>query len=350
MGDLDEQLAELAAAGDGGTAFDLGYHYFHDHDDPATAERFYRVAIGAGEIHAFNNLGRILGDQGRDDEAETLYRQGVEAGDTKAAANLARFLAMRDRRDEAVAVARPAAEAGDADAQEWLARTHFAREDWAESERWFRAAAEHDVAEAITCVGVLREMDGDVDEAERWLRRGLDLGDPHAAYHLGLIARRIREDPAESARLLRIAVDAYPDDASFRHQLAVSLADLGRDGEAAAEYERAAGDGHARSAVAYGWMLEERDDADAAEPWFRQAMAAGDMIGQTCVALLELDRGNADEAERLFREAAADEPHARFNLGLMRGDAGDTEEADRLIRQAADEGSTSAQAWLHDNG
>ena len=336
--EIDRQLAELAAAGDGERAFELGYHYVHEHDDLATAERYYRVAIEAGERHALNNLARILAEQGRTDEAEELYGRAIADGDRLAVTNLARLLQDLDRDDEALALLRTHAET-DGEVAEWLARTHFDREEWREAERWFRRAAEDDRAAAITCVGVLAGMRGAPDESETWLRRGLDGGDVHAAYHLGRLLRD-RGDLEGAERLMRRAAEEHGDPL-YVTQLGVTLQRLGRLDEAAEQYERAARDGAADAARNLGWLLEEQGRDAEAVPWFERASAGGDQYGTTSLALARWEAGDLADAERLLRQAAPEVPHAAYNLFLFFRDS-DPEEADRWLRDAAARGSEDA--------
>jgi uncharacterized protein len=345
--EIDRQLAELAATGDGDRAFELGYHYVHEHDDLATAERYYRVAIDAGEQHSLNNLARILAAQGRDDEAEALYRRAVEQGDTRAAVNLAAFLDERGREDEATALLHAHADA-EPEAAERLARKHFSRGDYGEAERWFRRAAEDEErAEAITCVGVLAQMRGDEEEAEGWLRRGLDGGDPHAAHHLGCMVRE-RGDLEGAERLLRRALQETGDPLDA-NQLAVTLQRMERFDEALALYERAAAGGLADAARNRGWLLEELGRDAEAVGWFERAAAGGDQWGATSLALARWETGEMAEAERLLRAAAPTVPHAAFNLGLFFEDT-DPEESRRWLRDAAERGSDEARERLEQQG
>ena len=62
----------------------------------SAAERWYRRALEGGEVHAANNLARVLRRMDRDEEAEPVYRRGIELGDEIAAVNLAALL--RERR------------------------------------------------------------------------------------------------------------------------------------------------------------------------------------------------------------------------------------------------------------
>lgn len=58
-----------------------------DRDDPAGAEQVLRVAVQAGEVHAYNNLALLLELRGAYIEAERLYTMGARAGDPVAKRN-----------------------------------------------------------------------------------------------------------------------------------------------------------------------------------------------------------------------------------------------------------------------
>lgn len=64
----------------------LGVHAHHV--APAIAEIFYRQAADAGLTGAMLDLGNLLADAGRVDEAEHFYRQAADAGLTGAMLNL----------------------------------------------------------------------------------------------------------------------------------------------------------------------------------------------------------------------------------------------------------------------
>ena len=65
--------------------------------DPASGggEELYRRAAAHGDDEAYNNLGVLLWDQGRVDDAELAFRRGAELGDDLAVANLAGLLEER---------------------------------------------------------------------------------------------------------------------------------------------------------------------------------------------------------------------------------------------------------------
>ncbi|MFH9655544.1 tetratricopeptide repeat protein [Streptomyces anulatus] len=72
------------------------------HDDaPIITEGIYRRAADAAHIDAMVNLGVLLADAGRGEEAESFYRQAAEAGHSDAVVNLGLLLADAARGDEA---------------------------------------------------------------------------------------------------------------------------------------------------------------------------------------------------------------------------------------------------------
>jgi TPR repeat protein len=106
----------LRIAAEGGiplAAFRLASYADHEHDDLDAAERWYRVAIERDAGHyAFNNLAGVLRRLGRFEAAEEEFRRGIAAGDEIARLNLGRMLRDLDRRDEAIELLRTAAEQG----------------------------------------------------------------------------------------------------------------------------------------------------------------------------------------------------------------------------------------------
>ena len=60
-----------------------------------------RRAVDAGDTAAMSDLGRILAQRGRLDEAEMWLRRAVDAGETGAMSELAHVLLTQGRKDEA---------------------------------------------------------------------------------------------------------------------------------------------------------------------------------------------------------------------------------------------------------
>ncbi|MFD4483498.1 tetratricopeptide repeat protein, partial [Streptomyces sp. NPDC058471] len=76
------------------------------------AEQLHRQAMDAGHPEAANNLAVLLADTGREEEADQLFRQAMDAGHTAAAYSLAVLLADTGREEEADQLFRQAMDAG----------------------------------------------------------------------------------------------------------------------------------------------------------------------------------------------------------------------------------------------
>jgi uncharacterized protein len=75
----------------------LANHLSDEDPSSAEAEELYRRAAAHGDDDAYNNLGVMLWDQGRVDDAEAAFRLGAERGDDLAIANLAGLLEEREQ-------------------------------------------------------------------------------------------------------------------------------------------------------------------------------------------------------------------------------------------------------------
>jgi Flp pilus assembly protein TadD len=88
-----------------------------------------------------------------------------------------------------------------------------------------------------------------------------------------------------------------------------------------------------------GWLAERRGELDEAERLFRQAARAGHAGGLNNLGWLAERRGELGEAEGHYREAAdAGDAVAIHNLGWLAERRGELGEAERRFRQAADAG------------
>ncbi|MDL4818541.1 serine/threonine-protein kinase [Actinomadura opuntiae] len=147
------------------------------------AEQWYRRAISAGSTSAMNNLG-VLVEETDPQEAMRWYRHAAEAEDSEedgrssAMANLGRLLAESGRTDEAADWLRAAAEAGDADAMNNLG-VLLENTEPREAERWYLRAAEAGHIGAMASLGSLLERSGQRRKAERWYRRAAEAEREH---------------------------------------------------------------------------------------------------------------------------------------------------------------------------
>ncbi|WP_331758970.1 tetratricopeptide repeat protein [Streptomyces anulatus] len=317
----------------------------HAHDDaPIIAESVYRRAADAAHIDAMFNLGVLLADAGRADEAESFYRQAAAAGNSDAKVNLGNLLADAGRTDEAESFYRQAAAAGNSDAKVNLGSLLARAGRTDEAEASLRQAADAGNSNAKYSLGSLLARAGRTDEAEASLRQAADAGNSNAKYSLGsLLADAGRTDEAEAS--LRQAADAAHIDAMF--SLGVLLADAGRADEAESFYRQAADAGHSGAKVNLGVLLADAGRADEAESFYRQAADAGHNVAMFNLGILLADAGRTDEAEASFRRAAdAGDSDAMFSLGVLLADAGRTDEAEASLRQAADAGDSGAMFSL----
>ncbi|WP_051870777.1 tetratricopeptide repeat protein [Streptomyces anulatus] len=177
----------------------------HAHDvAPGIAELFYRRAAEAGDTDGMFNLGILLADAGRREEAEAVYRRAAEAAHPDAMVNLGALLAATGRRGEAESVYRQAAEAG------------------------------HPVA--LFNLGVLLADAGRTDEAEAAYLQAAEAKHPRAMFNLGnLLAKAGRRKEAEA--VYRQAADAKHPKAM--NNLGVLLTEMGRFDEAEAVFRQA---------------------------------------------------------------------------------------------------------------
>jgi tetratricopeptide (TPR) repeat protein len=156
-----------------------------DVGDVEGAEDLFRQGAESGDAQSLVDLGALLQDEGRLDEAETVLREAIAAGGVEGYAFLASVLRLDDRVDEAVAVLREGAGRAVATAETQLAN-HLSEEDPAsgEAEELYRLAAEHGDFEAYNNLGVLLWDQGRVRDAEVAFRLGAEQGDDLAVANL----------------------------------------------------------------------------------------------------------------------------------------------------------------------
>ena len=65
---------------------ELYFHIFKKYD---LAEKYFKLAIGNGDIDAYNGLGRVYSHQKKYDLAEEAYKTAIENGETSALISLA---------------------------------------------------------------------------------------------------------------------------------------------------------------------------------------------------------------------------------------------------------------------
>jgi len=296
--------------------------------DRAAAEAAHRRALEL-EPHAgaYNNLGIVLMEQGRFDEAASCYHRALQLlpGYAEAYNNLGIARMDAGRLDEAVANCREALRL---------------RPDY--------PAAHNNLGMALARQGLL-------PEAEASYRRAAQLQpDFTKAYgNLGHLLRGAGRRE-EAAAAYRQALATAPGDPALHDDLGVTLLGLGKVAEAE-ECHRQALRCQPDFASAYnnlGVALLEQDRWDDAMLSFRQALflkpdlvEAHYNLGRGC-----LERGMADEALASFEEAVRLKPDAvgaLNNLGNAYKDQGRLDEAVACYRQAL--AAAPHDAALHSN-
>jgi predicted O-linked N-acetylglucosamine transferase (SPINDLY family) len=236
---------------------------------------------------AHNNLGNVLRDQGKLDAAAACYRRALELKPdfAEAHSNLGNALADQGKADEAVASYRRALE------------------------------LKPDYAEAHNKLGNALRDQGKLDEAAACCRRALELKPDYAGAHNNLGNVFLDQDkPDEAVTSYRRALELKPDYAEAHNNLGNALTDqgnalkdYGKLDEAVASYRRALAlkPDFAQAHNNLGNALKAQTKLDEAVASYRRALElkpdfaeALDNLGNALT-----DQGKLDEAVACFRRA-----------------------------------------------
>ena len=272
------------------------------------------LAVKPDSPGAHYNLGNVLSDRGRPEEAEKEYHRAVQLKDDYAEPhyNLGVLLDKQGKRKEALKEYRRAVQ------------------------------LKEGLPEAHNNLGVVLRAQGRPEEAEKEYRRAIQLRDnyPEAHDNLGLLLKRLGR-PEEAEKEYRRAILLKEDDPEAHNNLANLLADRRLPGEAMMEYRRAillkedypeAHNNLANQLANRGWPQE-------AEKEYRRAiqLEEGYPEAHNNLGNLLADRGRLEEAEREYRRALVlkkDYPEAHNNLGSLLDDLGRPEEAAKEYHRA----------------
>ena len=289
-------------------------YYFQENFSKAIEGNQAIVKVKPRDMIAWYNLGVLLDDQGRPDEAEQAYRQALDADPKKAEAwsNLGVLLNQQGRPDEAEQAYRQALDADPKDASTWYNLGVLLDDQGRleEAEQAYRQALDADPkkAEAWSNLGVLLNQQGRLDEAEQAYRQALD-ADPKKAeawYNLGvLLDDQGRLEEAEKA--YHRAVDADPKKAEAWYNLGVlyfisnRLKDAQNALEQAVELEPEKANFHASLGAIYKKL--NRNDEAKRELSEAQRLSINETIyNRACIAALCQE---IDTAFNLLQEALA---------------------------------------------
>jgi TPR repeat protein len=168
----------------------VGVAAYRVHADPGRAESLLRQAAGAGLADAANNLGLLLQQTGRAQDAEPWFMQAAQAGNADAANNLGLLLQQTGRAQDAEPWFMQAAQAGNADAAANLGLLLLFSWRAKDAEPWLRQAAEAGSADAANNLGLLLEQSGRSQDAGPWYKQAAEAGDADAANNLGLLLQQ----------------------------------------------------------------------------------------------------------------------------------------------------------------
>jgi hypothetical protein len=238
-----------------------------EYDDPAEAERLFRLAIEAGDTGARRNLASLLGENPfRLAEAEDCYKAAIKDGDDWAVYDLGQMLAEIPGRED-------------------------------EAERLLGRAVSKGIPRKIELGELLARLPGREAEAEEIFRRGLD--DPfHSSAALSDLLKLLGGQPGREADLVEL-YDKFPEDPAMRR---IMFAHIYFNPGFEPLIRRAVDDGDlaAMSTYAHFLSLQEGREEEA-EALFRRSMQAGNDEDQVALAeWLASQQGREGDAEREF--------------------------------------------------
>jgi len=152
-------------------------------------------AFRLGDVTAGVNLGSLLAEESRFEEAESIWREAIELGSADAAHNLGVMCFGLQQLDRSESACRIALELGDREANYCLGKVFEAKEDWIQAEHFFRRAFEQDGdPRAPNNLGIaLLHLDR-ANDAEYYFGLGHEMGDELAGENLNSLLKR-KSDP-----------------------------------------------------------------------------------------------------------------------------------------------------------
>jgi tetratricopeptide (TPR) repeat protein len=189
--DAVDLLLQAAAAGEP-SAPDLLVRAYLDNGAWRQAADWMIPQIEQGEVRFAGRLGVALAALGDHDGAEQAFRVAIGAGEVGAANDLAILLRDQDRLGESVQVLSRAVELGDSQAGANLVELYLEAGDTLAAIETAEAIADENRPDTVVALADVRTAQGLVDEAEGYYRRAGELGGlrAHTAYGQFLLSVR----------------------------------------------------------------------------------------------------------------------------------------------------------------
>jgi tetratricopeptide (TPR) repeat protein len=280
------------------------------------AETLYRTTIrkNPGSWLAHNNLGLLLEDMGRTDEALAHYRKALELNPnfSESHSNLGIQLVNMGRTDEAA--------------------VHFQK----------AFELNHDLAKNHNNVGLLFAKTGQSDEAMTHFLKALEInpnyGDAH--YNLGLLLANMgRTD--EAMAHYRKALELNRNLAKTHNNIGILLARMGRPDESMAHFQKALelNPNYAEAHYNVGILLAKMGRTDEAMAHYRKALELNPNHAKTHnnIGILLAQLGQSDEAIAHFRKALEINPDdigTLKNITFILGQKGQWSDAAMVLQNA----------------
>lgn len=313
----------------------------------AAAERELRRVVDIEDSPAARDLlGFVLARQGKLDEAESQFRRSVaiDPGFAPAHQNLGRLLLQQGRPEEALEHLREAARRGpvDLDLALRLAELEVEHGDASVGEKLYESIAmEHGSVRAMLALGRSLARRGEGQEAIAVVYRAVEMA-PNSEEALSAYARLCVEHgaPVPAMKTLEALTRLFPMNAEYSYLLGVARLQLAESEGAVAALRRSLELDPDRVLPLFALGLSFRDQKRFAEA--REALTESLQLmpshADSLVVLAEVEEGMGElesaekHLERAF-ELGGDSAEALYVLGKIRHSQGRYEEArDALVR------------------
>jgi tetratricopeptide (TPR) repeat protein len=314
------------------------------------AETLYKTTIRKNPAcwMAHNNLGTLLADMGRTNEAMAHYQKALKLNPNNAEAhnNLGILLGKMGRTNEAMAHYQKALKLNPNFAEAYndlgLLLMDMGRTD--EAMAHYRKALElnPNYAEAHNNLGILFGKMGRADEAMAHFQKALELNPNYAEAHnnLGHLLAEIGRNDEAMVHYLK-ALELNPNNAEAHYNLGNLLGDMGRTDEAVVHYQKALelNPNYAEAHNNLGILFGKMGRADEAMAHFQKALELNPNYAEAHnnLGILLVQLGRSDEAIAHYRKALEINPNAidaLQNLSFSLMQKGQWTEATSVLQKA----------------